>query len=194
LAFETTSHVFIVTELLSGGDLYFRLDEMACKGQEGFQEDVARIVVAEIALGIVHLHKMGFLHLDMKIENVMIDRAGHTKIIDFGLAVEIPAGADNDEGFKLDNETTRTLLYTSPEMLTQHIVGRFSDWWSLGVLTHELFTGRSPWSTLTDKAQIRKEIRTHEVDVPEGVNSGRRIYAWTRSKRSKESSWDFPRQ
>lgn len=60
------------------------------KGHRGFPEDEIRVTLAEIALGISHLHEHNFIHRDIKAENVMINSDGHAKIIDFGLAKGIP--------------------------------------------------------------------------------------------------------
>jgi len=59
-----------------------------------------------------------------------------------------------------------SLAYMAPEALSTQTGGRHTDWWALGVLTFELMTGRSPWSSLTDKKQIRAEIGSAEVKPP----------------------------
>ena len=46
---------------------------------------------------------------------------------------------------------TGSLIYMAPEVLRHRLGGRHTDWWALGVLAHELLTGRTPWSSLTDK-------------------------------------------
>ena len=166
LAFETATSVFLLTDLLEGGDLFFHLDRQLDLGRDAFPEHQARTLLAELCLGLVHLHARGFLHLDLKIENVMFDGDGHIKIVDFGLAMEIDPLNDDARGVPL--ETAGSLIYMAPELLRKSMVaGRFSDWWSVGVIAHEVLTGASPWSTLTDASQIRKDIRTLEVCAPE---------------------------
>ena len=46
---------------------------------------------------------------------------------------------------------TGSLIYMAPELLEHCLGGRHTDWWALGVLSHELITGRVPWSSLTNK-------------------------------------------
>jgi len=162
-AFETSSDIFLVTDLLSGGDLFFRLDQVVGRGSVGFPEDQARTLLAEISLGLFHLHKHGFIHRDIKVENIMLDSAGHVKLVDFGLTLRIPL----DEGLHaIPVQPAGSIIYMAPELLRQKIGGRFTDWWAVGILAYELFTGRSPWSSLSNMATIRAEIRTLRVLTP----------------------------
>ena len=89
----------------------------------------------------------------------MIDGCGHVKLIDFGLAVRIKNDVE-------PMSPTGSLIYMAPEMLRDLSGGRHTDWWALGVLAHELMTGRTPWSSLTNKAVIRKEIETMNISPP----------------------------
>jgi len=165
LAFETPSHIFLVTDILSGGDLFFRLDQTIDQGREGLEEDQARTILAEVSLGLIHLHRCGFVHRDIKIENVMIANDGHAKIIDFGLAAKIPA---DETTMRMKPDSTTICM--APEVFTKNIGGRFTDWWAMGILGYELLTGRSPWSSLTDIAQLTAEITTSTVYPPQGVS------------------------
>jgi serine/threonine protein kinase len=66
---------------------------------------------------------------------------------------------------------TGSLMYMAPELLECRVGGRFTDWWAVGVLAHELLTGRSPWSSLTDKEAIRRDIVGVAVMPPPTVGS-----------------------
>jgi protein-serine/threonine kinase len=162
--FETSSHVFVVTELLSGGDLFFHLSDMINQGREGFVEEQARTLVAEVSLGLVHIHDRGFVHGDIKVENIMLDNAGHVRLVDFGFATALPK---EKHAIEMPMRTRGSLIYMAPELVTKPSVGgRFTDWWALGILAYELLTGCSPWSTLTDRRQIKLEIRCGIVRPP----------------------------
>ena len=120
----------------------------------------------------------------LQLENILLDESGHAKLIDFGLAVELATGesaakasrqiatgaghAQQPPALARFSPTlppppqpmspTGSLIYMAPELLRDKVGGRCTDWWALGVVSYELLTGRSPWSSLTDKKQIRREI------------------------------------
>lgn len=68
-------------EYLPGGDLMSMLIKY-----DVFSEDVTRFYMAECALAIEAVHKMGFIHRDIKPDNILIDKHGHVKLSDFGLS------------------------------------------------------------------------------------------------------------
>jgi serine/threonine protein kinase len=95
----------------------------------------------------------------LKVENIMLDGEGHVKLVDFGLAVEIVEDVE-------PISPTGSFIYMAPEMIRDKRGGRCTDWWALGVLAYALMTGRTPWSSLTDKEIIRREIQTLKVAPP----------------------------
>jgi len=89
-----------------------------------------------------------------QLENVMLAGDGHVVLVDYGSASEIDAPAYCTATMA----TVGALVYMAPEIILARPGGRHSDWWSLGVLAHELMTGRSPWSSLVDKDVIKSEV------------------------------------
>jgi len=165
-AFESKTALFIVTDFLPGGDLFFHLSQRLKQGKHGFSEDEARVLLAEVVLGLEHMHGYGFVHRDVKAENVCLDSAGHVKLIDMGLAKELPKPQVLHGFQSVPLSLTGSLIYMPPELLLHHTGGRHTDWWAVGVLAHELLTGRTPWSSNNDKKQIRREIKTLQVEPP----------------------------
>jgi len=90
------------------------------------------VLLAEVYLGLEHLHAHGFIHRDVKVENIMLDARGHVKLIDFGLACELK-GSDGPVS------PTGSLIYMAPEMIRDHRGGRHTDWYGgaeVGPSTH----------------------------------------------------------
>jgi serine/threonine protein kinase len=80
-SFQDTSFLYLVMEFLPGGDLMTMLIKY-----DTFSEDVTRFYMAECVLAIEAVHKMGFIHRDIKPDNILIDKDGHIKLSDFGLS------------------------------------------------------------------------------------------------------------
>lgn len=80
-SFQDKLYLYLIMEFLPGGDLM----TMLIKWQI-FTEDVTRFYIAECVLAIEAIHKLGFIHRDIKPDNILIDRRGHIKLSDFGLS------------------------------------------------------------------------------------------------------------
>jgi eukaryotic-like serine/threonine-protein kinase len=120
---------FLVSEYVEGGSLAERV------GQPMAAADVVRIG-AEIAEALQHAHEQGFIHRDIKPNNILIDRHGRARLTDFGIAV-----ADGEEGTLVRG----TLRYMSPEQAAGLPVDVRSDLYSLGVVIQLMLTGSLPF-------------------------------------------------
>lgn len=94
-------------EYLPGGDL---LNLMIRTG--AFDEELAKFYLAELTLALNALHIMGYVHRDVKPENILLDRFGHLKLADFGNAIAL-----NEEGNFTDISPVGTPEYVAPELL-----------------------------------------------------------------------------
>lgn len=102
-AFQSEAKLYIVMDFAKGGELYYHLKKQKLKR---FDEKTAKVIGAEIVLGLGHLHANKFIYRDLKPENVLMHDDGHICLSDFGLAKELDPDAND----------TRTMCGT-PEYL-----------------------------------------------------------------------------
>jgi len=80
-SFQDSAYLYLIMEFLPGGDLMSMLIKY-----DTFTEDVTRFYMAECVLAIEAVHNLGFIHRDIKPDNILIDKDGHIKLSDFGLS------------------------------------------------------------------------------------------------------------
>lgn len=79
-SFQDKDNLYFVMEYIPGGDMMSLLIRL-----EVFREELARFYIAELTCAVESVHRMGFIHRDIKPDNILIDRDGHIKLTDFGL-------------------------------------------------------------------------------------------------------------
>jgi serine/threonine protein kinase len=130
---EVGGMLYIIMEFVPGKSLFHSADGIAID-----QNEVVRLVTG-ICAGLAHAHEHGILHRDIKPSNILLDLNAEPKIGDFGLAR--PADWTIQEG----EEIFGTPHYTAPEVVANpHSVDHRADIFSVGVLLHELLTGKLP--------------------------------------------------
>ncbi|MGH9581023.1 MAG: protein kinase domain-containing protein, partial [Terriglobales bacterium] len=140
---EQGDQVFLVMEYVEGANLRERLQEPM------EQEEFLRIAV-QCAEALAVAHEKGIVHRDIKPENIMLTGAGRVKILDFGLArrVSIVDGVQpTADGVSRSDVFGGTPGYIAPEVLIAGEPDGRSDLFSLGVVFHEMITGRHPFRT-----------------------------------------------
>jgi serine/threonine protein kinase len=130
---EADGMLFIVMEHVPGQSLFHSANGIAIEVHE-----VIRIV-SGICSGLAHAHENGILHRDIKPSNILLDLNAEPKIGDFGLARPM------DRKIQEGEQIFGTPHYTAPEVLKPpHTVNQRADIFSVGVLLHELLTGKLP--------------------------------------------------
>jgi len=147
--FHYASHVYVVTEVLSGGAV---LEAILRMKDERYTEAEAKVVIQRTLRGIDYMHKNFVLHRDLKLENLLLrsnDDLASVVIADFGLArrCENTTGAGTlPHARGVDTAPVGTPVFAAPEVVEQRSYGAAIDIWSLGVIAYVLLTGAMPRS------------------------------------------------
>ncbi len=113
-------------------------------------------IAMAICRGLECAHNAGIVHKDMKSENILIDKQGHVKIADFGIAV---MHSSADEGGKAgQGKVIGTPAYMSPEQVSGEVVTPRSDLYSVGVILYEMLTGSLPFDGPNAMAIVMKHV------------------------------------
>lgn len=155
-SFQTSKKLYLVFDFINGGHLFFQLYRAGT-----FDEPLARLYAAELVIGVAHLHSLGFVHRDLKPENVLLDREGHIKITDFGLA----KGNMSDSEDQRTNSFIGTMEYMAPEIVGGRGHGKAVDWWSVGILLYEMLCGVPPFRAKS-RAALQKLITSGKFKLP----------------------------
>ncbi len=149
--YESDTCIALVSEYISGGTL---LDRLQTKGK--LEEGNAREIAISLLHGIAHLHEIGVIHRDIKLENVLIDDRtdGHLSsvIIDFGLATY----AKEDRG-----TICGTPGYVAPELLFKRQYSEKVDIYSAGIVLYMILSDSSPFPGDTESAILARNKRSH---------------------------------
>lgn len=136
--------------------------------------ETVRRMVEQVAAGLQAFHHQEMLHQDLRPENIMIDRAGTVKIIDFGSARV--AGIDEMQGPVHPAELLGTIQYAAPEYFLGEAGTRQSDVFSLGVLAYQMLSGRLPYGARVPQARTRESQR--RLTYTSVLDEAREIPAW----------------
>ncbi len=127
-------------------------------------------IFLEICDAVQYAHRNLVVHRDLKPSNILVDAAGHVKLLDFGIAKLLAEGSPGDTA-----EFTRTLMraltpeYAAPEQILDEPVTTATDVYSLGVVLYELLTGARPYpSARTGALRLEQAVLEHEPARPSG--------------------------
>jgi len=159
--FQNTDELFFFLEIVQGGELWSLLYQSAALPRMrlgGFEEITARIYAAEVIAGLGYVHKCGYMYRDLKPENLMVDKHGYLKIVDFGFCKKIPVG-------KKSQTLCGTPEYLSPELVLQKGHTHCVDYWAFGCLVYELLTNDTPFAD-PQQSRIFKKIVNSDRLMP----------------------------
>ncbi|NXF38959.1 ST32B kinase, partial [Nyctibius bracteatus] len=137
-SFQDEEDMFMVVDLLLGGDLRYHLQQNV-----HFNEGTVKLYICELALSLDYLQKYHIIHRDIKPDNILLDEHGHVHITDFNIATIV-------KGSEKASSMAGTKPYMAPEVFQAFMDGGpgYSypvDWWSLGITAYELLRGWRPY-------------------------------------------------
>ncbi|MFC2142461.1 protein kinase [Acidobacteriota bacterium] len=153
---------FITMEYVSGQDLKGLIRQT---GQLTVGKAIS--IAKQICDGLSEAHSLGVVHRDLKPNNIMIDRGGNAKIMDFGIARAVKGKSITGPGIMIG-----TPQYMSPEQVEGKDIDQRSDIYSLGIILYEMLTERVPFDgdiPLTVGVKQKTEIPKAPKDFNEGI-------------------------
>ncbi|TBT97298.1 C1-like protein kinase, partial [Hamiltosporidium magnivora] len=129
--FHYNNMLCMVLEYVPGGELFYWLKKMGSFGLYA-----TRFYTCEVLLALQDLHLRNIIYRDLKPENILLTASGHIKLTDFGFSKSIDT---------LTYTVCGTPEYMAPEKLLGEGHSKEVDYWSLGILIHEMLTGNPPF-------------------------------------------------
>jgi serine/threonine protein kinase len=165
------NHLYVATEFIDGQTLTQWMIDNPKPDLE-----TVRGIVEQVAKGLRAFHRKEMLHQDLRPDNVMVDKTGTAKIIDFG-STKIAGVAETAPAAGQD-EIMGTVQYTAPEYFRGENGSERSDMFSLGVITYQMLTGTLPYGAQIAKARTKAQfskLRYHSAagdhgDVPAWID------------------------
>ena len=160
-AFQDRDNLYLVMDMLSGGDLRYHISRY-----RRFSEEQTRFFIACMVYTLEYIHGNNVIHRDIKPENLVLDNKGYVRITDFGIAKEnMP---DNS------SETSGTPGYMSPEVMRGKNHSFPVDYFAIGVIGYEFMIGKRPYY-----GKNRKEIKEQMLSVQASIKKEDLRQGWS---------------
>ncbi|GJJ73419.1 serine/threonine-protein kinase Psk1 [Entomortierella parvispora] len=155
-AFQTDHRLYLILEYASGGELFTHL-----AAERMFSEENTAFYAAQLVLALEHLHALGIIYRDLKPENIMLNAHGDIVLTDFGLSKVPLESSDGRTG-----TVCGTIEYMAPEVISERVqYDRTVDWWSLGIVIHDMLTGSPPF-VANNRKKTMDAIMNKKLNLP----------------------------
>nr|WP_242529112.1 bifunctional protein-serine/threonine kinase/phosphatase [Ramlibacter ginsenosidimutans] len=162
------SHLYLAMEYVDGRTL-----AQCLRDHPVVDIERVRDIVEQVARGLQAFHRMEMVHRDLRPENILIDRSGTVKIIDFG---SVRVAGLSDDGGSQPEQVLGTLQYTAPECFLGEPATARSDLFSLGVIAYQMLSGRLPYGARA--ARLRTRTEQARLAYTSVLDDARAIPAW----------------
>ena len=158
-AFQDSENLYLVMDMLSGGDLRYHISRY-----RKFSEEQTRFFIANMIYALKYIHENNVIHRDIKPENLVLDENGYVRITDFGIAKEnMP---DNS------SETSGTPGYMAPEVMKAKNHSFPVDFFAIGIIGYEFMLGKRPYYG-KNRQEIKEQMLTKaavikDENIPKG--------------------------
>ncbi|CAG9311734.1 unnamed protein product [Blepharisma stoltei] len=159
-SFQSQNHLYLVMEYCPNGTLRNHLDL-----RRHFDEESAKIYLAEAVLALDYLHKLDVVYRNLKPETIYLDALGHIRLTNFQLAKEDVSQANPAKSF------CGAPAYMAPEILQKQSSNQALDMYSLGSLLYEMLTGMPPYYN-EDTQVLFKNIKSAKLTFPSYISDG----------------------
>jgi serine/threonine protein kinase len=164
-------NVIRTVELIKGAEPYIIMDyfpstnlKLRLLYKHDLIKEKAHSIIEQAAKGLYHIHEQGWLHRDVKPDNILINSSGDVRIIDFGLARPIRNsflsrllwGMARKLPFKWTTQGTRS--YMSPEQIRNDVLDERADIYSFGMTIFEMIAGRPPFRGDSPAQILQKQL------------------------------------
>jgi eukaryotic-like serine/threonine-protein kinase len=148
---------YFVMEFFPAGNLKLRIQ----RKENDFIREKGQDILKQAATGLAFMNAKGWVHRDVKPDNMLVNSAGEMKLIDFALAQRIPTGMA--AWFHVKNKPQGTRSYMSPEQIRGHALDGRADVYSFAATAFELVTGRPPFRAGSNQELLAKHITEKAV-------------------------------
>lgn len=162
---EDKKNHYFVMEFFPAGSLKMRL----VRKQFDFIKERALSIFKQAATGLAYMNASGWVHRDVKPDNMLVNSAGELRIIDFALAQPVETNTFFSRLFRRKGKVQGTRSYMSPEQIRGEPLDGRADIYSFGASLYELTTGRPPFRGSSPQEILVKQI-AEKATTPQAYN------------------------
>jgi serine/threonine protein kinase len=143
---------YFAMEFFPAGTLRMRLQ----RKETDFILEYGQDILKQLATALAFMHAQGFVHRDVKPDNLLVSATGEVRLIDFALAEQMPRGLAR--WFRRRQKAQGTRSYMSPEQIRDQLLDQRADIYSFGATAYEVATGRPPFTGTSNQDLLQKHL------------------------------------